>query len=63
MAGLKTAYQIDLNEDQYQFLQTAKEQYNIPDESKTVRIVMDYLLSNPLIHETVFSESRCLRCE
>ena len=63
MAGLKTTYQIDLNEDQYQFLQSAKEKYNIPDESKAMRIVVDYLLSNPQIHETVFTESRCLRCE
>ncbi len=63
MAGLKTTYQIDLNEDQYQFLQSVKEQYNIPDESKAMRIVVDYLLSNPQIHETVFSESRCLWCD
>ncbi len=63
MAGTKTAYQIELNEDQYQFLQSAKEKYNIPDESKTMRIMVDYLLSNPQIQETVFSETRCLRCE
>ena len=63
MAGPKTTYQIDLNEGQYEFLQSVKEQYNIPDESKAVRIVVDYLLSNPQLHETVFSETRCLRCE
>ena len=63
MSGVKTTYQIDLTGDQYQFLQSAKEQYKIPDESKAVRIVIDYLMSNPQIQESVFSESRCLGCE
>ena len=62
MSGAKDAYQIDLSSEQIAFLRTAQEQYNIPDESKVVRIMVDYLLSNPDIQATVFDESRCLWC-
>ena len=62
MAGAKDAYQIDLSAEQIAFLRSAQEQYNIPDESKVVRIMVDYLLSNPDIQAPVFDESRCLWC-
>ena len=62
MAGVKDAYQIDLNAEQIAFLKSTQEQYNIPDESKVVRIMVDYLLSNPDIQATVFDETRCLWC-
>ncbi len=62
MAGAKDAYQIELGAEQIAFLRSAQEQYNIPDESKVVRIMVDYLLSNPDIQATVFDESRCLWC-
>ena len=63
MAGTKVTYHFELNSDQMAFLTSAKEKYGIPDESKVVRIVMDYLLSTPNIHSTVFEQTRCLRCE
>ena len=63
MAGEKETYQIQLNPDQMGFIRNALGKYNIPDESKVVRIVMDYLISSPGVHDTVFSETRCLRCE
>ncbi len=62
MAGAKDAYEIQLSQEQIAFIRSAKDQYNIPDESKVVRIMVDYLLSNPDIHASVFDESRCLWC-
>ena len=62
MSGAKDAYQIDLSSEQIVFLRSAQEQYNIPDESKVVRIIVDYLMSNHDIQETVFDETRCLWC-
>jgi hypothetical protein len=62
MAGAKDPYQIDLSAEQIAFLRSTQEQYNIPDESKVVRIMVDYLLSNPDIQATVFDETRCLWC-
>ena len=63
MAGEKEVYEIRLNADQMAFIRSAKEKYNIRDESKTFRVVVDYLITNPGLHDEVFSQSRCLRCE
>ena len=63
MAGAKEAYEIELNRDQITFIRSAKDQFNIPDESKVVRIMVDYLRSNPGIQASVFDETRCLACE
>ncbi len=63
MAGEKESFQIDLHANQMTFIRNAKEKYNIPDESKVMRIVMDYLMNDPGIHDDVFSRIRCFRCE
>ena len=63
MSGRKETYEIELNPDHMGFIRTTKEQFNIASESKVMRIVLDYLQTNPNIHNTVFSETRCLRCE
>ena len=63
MAGEKTTFEIELNPDQMAFIRSAKEKYDLADESKAIRIVLDYLSSTPNIHDTVFGEVRCLRCE
>ena len=63
MAGQKQTYEIELNPNQMGFIKESKDKYNIADESKAVRIVMDYLMTNPGLHDTVFDQVRCLRCE
>jgi hypothetical protein len=63
MAGAKQAFEFELTNDQMAFIRSAKDRYNIPDESKVLRIVVDYLLSNPDSHVSVFTEPRCLRCD
>lgn len=63
MAGEKATFEIELNVDQMAFIRLAKEKYDLADESKAIRIVLDYLSTNIDIHDTVFSEVRCLRCE
>ena len=62
MSGVKESYAIDLNLDHMEFIRSTQEKYKIVDESKVVRIAMDYLLTNPDVLDTVFGESRCLRC-
>lgn len=62
MAGDKETYEIDLNPDQMAFVQAAKDKYNLSDEGKVMRVIMDYLISTPDVHETVFTQVRCLRC-
>ena len=63
MAGPKQAYTIELNPDQMAFIRQAKEKYNLASEDKAMRAALDYLITSPDIHATVFSEPRCLRCE
>ena len=63
MGGAKETYDIQLNEDHMGFIRATKDKYKIRDDSKVVRIALDYLLTNPNLHHTVFAENRCLRCE
>ena len=63
MAGEKQTIEIELNNDQITFMRFMKDDYNIPTESKVMRIILDYLLTNKDVHDTVFSQTRCLRCE
>lgn len=63
MAGPKEAYTLQLNPDQMAFIRQAKEKYNLSSDDKALRVVLDYLITSPDIHPTVFSEPRCLRCE
>jgi len=63
MAGDKQTIEIELNNDQVTFMRILKDDYNIPTESKVMRIVMDYLRENKDVHDIVFGQTRCLRCE
>ena len=62
MSGEKTTIEIELNLDQVAFISVMKNDYKIASESKVIRIIMDYLLDNEDVHDTVFKEERCLRC-
>ena len=63
MAGVKETFEIELNPEMMAFIQSAKEQFGIASPDKVVRIIMDYIQTNPGIHDSVFTETRCLRCE
>ncbi len=62
MSGEKQTIEIELNPDQVAFISIMKDDYKIASESKVMRIIMDYLLDNKYVHDTVFKEERCLRC-
>jgi len=63
MAGPKETYEVQLNADQMAFIRSMKEKYEIADNSKTFRVVIDYLMVTQDVHDAVFGQSRCLRCE
>jgi hypothetical protein len=63
MAGDKQSLEVHLNPDQVIFLKSARETYDVPDESKVLRIILDYIQTNRDIHNTVFGEVRCNRCD
>ena len=63
MAGPKETYEVELNPDQMAFIRSMKEKFDIADDSKTIRIVIDHLMVTQDIHDAVFGQTRCLRCE
>ena len=63
MAGEKQTIEIELNNDHVTFLLLLPSSDNIPTESKVMRIIMDYLQENKDVHDTVFKQTRCLRCD
>ena len=63
MAGTKTALTVDINAEHLGLINVSKDKYDIADEGKVVRIIMDYMITNPGIHDSVFKDVRCLRCE
>ena len=63
MAGPKQTFEVELTPDQMAFIRSMKEKYQIVDESKAIRVIMDYLMTTQNVHDTVFGQTRCLRCE
>ena len=63
MPKMKESYEITLETDQMNFLSWAKGKYDIADESKVMRIIMDYVITDRDRYDTVFSNVRCLRCD
>ena len=63
MAGTKQAYEFELNSDQMAFIRSMKDKYDIVDESKTLRVVIDYLIGAKGVHDEVFEKRRCYRCD
>ena len=63
MAGPKEIYEVQLNSDQMAFIRSMKDKYEIVDDSKTFRVVIDYLMTTQNVHDDVFGKNRCLRCE
>ena len=63
MAGEKQTIEVELNPDHVALIGELKDTYNIASESKVMRIIMDYLQDNHDIHDIVFGQMRCLRCD
>ena len=51
MAGPKQAFEIELGTDQMAFIRSMKEKYDIVDEGKTLRVVIDYLIGTKNVHD------------
>ena len=63
MAGPKTAFELELGTDQLAFIRSMKDKYEIIDEGKTIRAVIDYLIVTKDVHDEVFGKRRCFRCD
>jgi hypothetical protein len=63
MGGVKESFALELNPDHMQFVRSVQEKYDIGEEDKVLRIIMDYIVTTPGVHDEVFTEVRCLRCD
>ena len=63
MASPKTTFELELGTDQLAFIQSMKDKYEIVDEGKTIRAVIDYLIVSKGVHDEVFEKRRCFRCD
>ena len=63
MANPKQTYELELGNDQMAFIRSMKDKYEIVDESKTFRVIVDYLIATRNVHDEVFGKRRCFRCD
>ncbi len=63
MASPKQTFEIELGTDQIAFIRSMKDKYEIVDEGKTLRAVIDYLIVTKNVHDDVFGKRRCFRCD
>jgi hypothetical protein len=45
------------------FIRSMKGKYDLVDEGKTLRAVIDYLIVTKSVHDDVFGKRRCFRCD
>ncbi len=61
MAGDKVAMQFEVNDDAGEMLDKIVQQFGLPDKSKAIRIMLDYVAEDGDWDE-IFGEVRCRRC-
>ena len=61
MAGPNVEQAFQVKEDQVEWLKKMAEEYNLPDEHKALRVLIDYAMKHGDL-ERVFVKIHCLRC-
>ena len=61
MAGDKVTVEFEINEDAKTLLQDLVKKYRLPDSSKAVRIILDYVAKDG-DQDLIFKKIRCRRC-
>ena len=61
MAGDKIEVSFEINEDALDMLKEIVEQYGLPDTSKALRCLLDYVAEDG-DRDEIFKKVRCLRC-
>jgi hypothetical protein len=61
MGGIKVESSWELNEDHIEWLRHMATKYDLADEHKALRIVLDFVMNEADL-ETVFNEVRCNHC-
>lgn len=61
MAGDKISVTFEINEDAQILLQDMVTKYSLPDSSKAIRIILDYVAKDG-DQDQIFKKIRCRRC-
>ena len=61
MAGEKNKVELDIQSDSLDMLKHFADKYKLADESKALRVILDYVIKDG-DEEEIFLKKRCLRC-
>jgi hypothetical protein len=59
----KVTYTVELDRHQMAFLEEMTKQYDLPDTSKALRVLITYALDPETERDRIFSDVRCFDCE
>ena len=62
MAGDKTDVSLEINSDSEKLLDQIVEKYDLPDKSKALRCLLDYVEEKDSEWDEMFTTIRCNRC-
>lgn len=59
----KAMFTVELDKHQMAFIEDMAQQYQLPDASKALRILITYAIDVESERDRIFSDVRCLDCE
>ena len=62
MAGKKVSVTFDINTDAVEMIGKITEKYELPDDSKTIRCLLDFVSEKEANWDSIFKKIRCRRC-
>ena len=62
MAGDKKKITLEINIDSDEMLEKIVEDYKLPDKSKAIRVLLDYVEEKETDWDDMFATVRCNRC-
>ena len=62
MSGEKKEITFEINTDSDDMLQKIVEEYKLPDKSKAIRVLLDYVEEKESDWDDMFATVRCNRC-
>ncbi len=62
MAGKKVSVTFDINTDAFEMIEKITQKYDLPDHSKTIRCLLDFVSEKEANWDSIFKKIRCHRC-
>ena len=62
MAGKKISVTYEINPDALEMIGKITQKYGLPDDSKTIRCLLDFVSEKEANWDAIFKKIRCLRC-